>query len=167
MGCGDGFRLGAVPSIRAMYGRILVATDGSINAQRAVEHAVQRATSDGSELHAVYVMDSRPPAVGGVTPWTDWDETAQLLRKEARKHLDSALEQAQAEGLQVHKAVKQHEGVADGILDYARDHDVDLIVVGTHGRSGIDRFVMGSVAEKVTRNSALPVLVVPPKRPDA
>lgn len=147
-----------------MYDAILVPTDGSLTAQRAVEHATKRAQKDGADLHALRVVDQGSPGPVNITQWSRWDEVAEELHDQAREDLAKALEPAEEAGIAVHKAVLDHEGVADGILSYADEHDVDVVMMGTHGRSGIERFLLGSVAERVVRKAHLPMLLVPPER---
>lgn len=146
-----------------MYARILVPTDGSLTAQRAVHHAVERARTDDAELHAVHVIDTRSPIAGTTPPLPDWDEAVDQLRAKARERLEEAIQAAGEEDLDLTKRVLERRGVAEAILTYADEHDVDIIFMGTHGRSGIERFLLGSVAERVVRKGHRPVTLIPPE----
>lgn len=133
-----------------MYSEILVPTDGSQGAQLALEHALELARKYDATVHALYVVDTR---IGRSGPLREY------LRQEGRK----AVRRATAIGAQsgVDVQTKVLEGVPHTeILDYGITHGIDLVVLGTHGRTGIDHVVMGSVAERVVRHSPIPVLTV-------
>lgn len=145
-----------------VYEAILVPTDGSSTAQRAVHHAIERARSDEAELHAVTILDTGSERVQAVTRAWDEDAVADELRDRAREDLGKVIEPASEADLEVHTAVREHDGVAESILAHADEHGIDLIVMGTHGRSGLERIMLGSVAEGVLRKAHRPVLAGPP-----
>lgn len=146
-----------------MLETILVPTDGSLTAQRAVDRAIERARSDGAELHALNVVETGSTverALGGA-----WDrgEIAEELSDQAREELEVAMQPAREVGLDVQEVVLEHDDIVEGILSYAEKHDIDLVVMSTHGRAGVERMLLGSVAEGVLRKAHRPVLVVPPE----
>jgi nucleotide-binding universal stress UspA family protein len=162
-----------------MYDTILYPTDGSAGAEAALAHARDHAQQYGAEVHVLFVADSsleRSEMVG-----EERAGTASGMRGEERDHEPSGLiaedtdplDTVEAEG----KAVVERVGAAfgddvsvttavrraapySGIIEYAGGIEADLIVMGTHGRRGIDRYLLGSVAEKVVRTSEVPVLTV-------
>ena len=80
--------------------------------------------------------------------------------EEADAYLANAVRKLKAKGLTVHKAAVEPGAIADTIIDFARDAGVDCIVMSTHGRSGLGRWVYGSVADRVLRGAGVPVLLV-------
>ncbi|AXG09782.1 universal stress protein [Haloplanus rubicundus] len=133
-----------------MYSDILIPTDGSPGAQEAIEHGLEIAQQYEATVHALYVVDTRVSRSGPLL------ESLQLEGRKAVRDLEVAGTQA---GLTVVTEVV--EGVPpQEILEYSAMQGIDLLVMGTQGRTGIDRFVMGSVAERVVRHSSVPVLMV-------
>jgi nucleotide-binding universal stress UspA family protein len=133
-----------------MFDRVLVPVDGSDESARALEQGVAFARAVDANLDVVTVVDVR-----------DLDTAADVPSKEAAGEdlVAETLAQVDTDGVPVTTAVER--GVPDEtIRTYATDHDVDLVVMGTHGRTGVRRFVLGSVTEKVLRLSDVPVLVV-------
>ncbi|MFT4890372.1 MAG: nucleotide-binding universal stress UspA family protein [Halobacteriales archaeon] len=142
-----------------MYENVLIPTDGSDPAAAAVEHALDVAETYGATLHALYVgrIGDAPPGVideeVASDPGGELGETA----------LDLVSGPAETAGVDYVERYVPEGPVADAILAYIVDNDVDLVVMGTHGRSGIDRFIVGSVAEQVVRESPVPVMTVRPE----
>lgn len=133
-----------------MYTDILIPTDGSQGAQAAIEHGLEIAQQSEATVHALYVVDTRVSRSGPLL---------EPLRQEGRE----AVRDVEVAGAQASLDVITEivEGVpAEEILDYSATHGIDLVVMGTQGRTGVDRFVMGSVAERVVRQSPVPVLTV-------
>jgi nucleotide-binding universal stress UspA family protein len=141
-----------------MFDTIVVATDGSESVRRAVDVAVDVAARFDAEVHAVYVVDS-----GEVesTP----DEVRDDLRDALDDHGESALEQVSDAAatrdprLDVTAEVREGRPAAE-ISDYAQDIGADIVAMGTRGRHGENRFLIGSVAERVVRTCPVPVLTV-------
>jgi nucleotide-binding universal stress UspA family protein len=137
-----------------MYEDILLPTDGSQGAEAALEHAIEIATQWDATLHVLYVVDFRVARSGPLR---------ESLRDEGREVLRDVEVAGTQAGLSV--VTETAEGSPhDEILEYVAEHGIDLVVVGSHGRSGVDRLVMGSVAERVVRLSPVPVLTVRTKR---
>jgi len=141
-----------------MFDTILVATDGSDSVRRAVDVAVDVAARFDAEVHAVYVVDS-----GEV------ESTPDEVREDLRDALDdrgsAALEQVTGAAAErdpdLDVTIEVREGrPATEITEYARDVGADVVAMGTRGRHGENRFLIGSVAERVVRTCPIPVLTV-------
>ncbi|MBM3943019.1 MAG: universal stress protein [SAR202 cluster bacterium] len=153
-----------------MYQRILVPLDGSEVSALALEHARALAQCFGSVVHLLQVVDQADEVdAPGVTDNPAASQYAQDLARrflspnlaEARDYLSEAAAPLLAAGIRVEFTVGEGSP-AEKIVEYAQQRNVDLIVMGTRGRGGIQRLVMGSVTARVLRASGLPVLVVPP-----
>lgn len=139
--------------------RILVATDFSENAQYALDYACHMAHAEGASVvlhHSLDLPDPHSMVGGGIKPMVDIDavsaEAERLLQEEARRaRLGQKL---------VATSIGKYRAV-DEILRAAAEHSCDLVVLGTRGHRGLTRFVMGSVSERVARQSGVPVLIVP------
>lgn len=145
------------------YERVLVPTDGSEVAAAAIRHAVDAATAD-AEVHALYVVDVDAVSYGLGTEQVDRVRQGRLdemddLRDRAEAATGAVADAAADAGLDAVETVEVGQPHAV-IADYAADHDVDLIAMGSHGRAGVQRAVLGSVTERVLRTSDCPVLVV-------
>ena len=138
----------------ALFSKILVATDGSELNRSAVEEALRIARACGSTICAVYVADTGSmesgPAdlIGGV-----WD----ILEREGVEALNRI--RAQAYGLHLEPVLLQGKP-AEEIVRYAMEKKIELIVIGTKGKRGSERILLGSVAENVIRSAPCKVLVV-------
>ena len=142
-----------------MFYRIVVPTDFSDCSRTAWDLAQRIAATAGSELIVAHVLTEIPLYGRGVLSI----ETARKLRDEVRRWTESALEdqvgKARAGGLSARSALRT--GVPyEEIVALARDERADLIVIGTHGRGGIDRALLGSVADRVVRLAPCPVLTL-------
>ncbi|MDQ2072023.1 universal stress protein [Haloarcula sp. H-GB4] len=132
-----------------MFDSILVPTDGSPGSERAFEAAATLASTHDATVHVLSVVDEHGPT-------DDWDYDGD---SPAEAFIESQADHVDTEDLSVTPAVR--EGVVhDAILDYADETGIDLIVMGTHGRTGVRRFLLGSVTEKVVRLADVPVLSV-------
>jgi nucleotide-binding universal stress UspA family protein len=137
-----------------MYSRILLPTDGSDGAAKAANVGLRLAERFDAEVHALSVIDTR--FVPG-----DNDLAVEEAEREAERALDAVGELGAEYGLSVEKHLRR--GVAyDEILDAISAYDADLVVMGTHGRTGIDRLIhLGSVTERVVRAAPVCVTTVP------
>jgi nucleotide-binding universal stress UspA family protein len=144
-----------------MYRKILVPLDGSELAEKALPHATALAKGSGAEVILATViqltlgagaakLDAIPEAAA---------ERREALRAEALIYLEKVQRDLKGQGV-VAQCVALEGDVATTIIAYAERNSVDLVAMATHGRSGIDRFVMGSIAEKVVRGTVKPVLLV-------
>lgn len=147
-----------------MYERILIPTDGSDVAEVAVEHALDLAERYDAEVHALYVVDTDAVAYGLGTEQVDRLRQGNFegmteLRENAEEATGYIRERGSERGLSVTEHTsggRPHKLIAD----YAEDNDVDLIVMGSHGRAGVRRALLGSVTERTLRSTNVPVLVV-------
>jgi len=142
-----------------LYRKIMISTDGSEPVKKAVDTAVEVARLSGAKLYAVYVVAS-----GGYTFGHPRDIGWERAMKE---HLSAEGKEATAYVETVGKAANiEVESVllegspAEEIVDFADKNNIDLIVIGTLGRTGIQKFLLGSVAQNVVRHSKKAVLVV-------
>jgi nucleotide-binding universal stress UspA family protein len=153
------FHAGEVP----MFKNILLATDGSPASGKAAELAVELARDHGARLTVLYVVDPYPYlGVGDTNPMGLQAYMSSAYEHAAKAHASIAALCAQGDKpveVQLRRAENMH--AADGILSAAAEEGADMIVVGSHGRTGFSRFVMGSVATKVVARSPVPVLVAP------
>jgi nucleotide-binding universal stress UspA family protein len=146
--------------VSKLYRRILIATDGSEYTKKAVDYGIELANDTGAKLHAIYVIDTR--AYDSIPLSAPMEYAYSLLRQEGDTAIKYVADRAEAAGLDVEGIITEGHP-ADEIIKYAEKNSIDLIVMGTLGKSGLDRFLLGSVADKVIRNSKIPVIVVPMK----
>jgi nucleotide-binding universal stress UspA family protein len=149
-----------------MFKRVLVAIDMSPESIRGLKTAIALAGDQRAELHVVHIFDERalPSAIA------DGDHYPAMYNKikrddaraSAQSFLDGASATAGGQGFAVHPVLleKTGEDIAHSILAQARKVKADVIVLGTHGRRGLRRMVMGSDAEAVVRESPVPVMLV-------
>ena len=142
------------------YDRILVPTDGSEGVERAIEHAVEVAATNDADVHGLYVLST--DAYAGLAMESSWESVDRLLREDAETAVARVREIAERmdAGVPVETAVVEGKPSHE-IVRYAEGEGCDLVVMGTHGRGGIDRLLLGSVAESVIRASSIPVTAVP------
>jgi nucleotide-binding universal stress UspA family protein len=133
-----------------MFDSILVPTDGSDCAQSAVGYAADLASRYDARVHALCVVDSRT-----LENATQYDR----IKKEREAVAERTCNDLSASGARVERAVRT-DVPHRAIRRYATERDIDLIVMGTHGRTGVERYLLGSVTEKVVRLSDVPVLTV-------
>ena len=144
-----------------LYKKILIATDGSEYTKKAVDYGVDLSKHTGAKLHAIYVVDTA--AFASIPMDAAWESMYELLRQEGDEATKYVAEKAESEGVEIERlTVEGHP--ADELIKYAENNSIDMIILGTIGKSGLDRFLLGSVAEKVVRNSKIPVLVVRGKK---
>lgn len=140
-----------------MYGDILLPTDGSEGTEAAITHANELASTYDATVHVLSVVDTRnrfESPSSGLAPeaWTERE------RERAQEAIDDAVAGLD-DGLDVDRVVQEGTPTS-GILDYVDDHAIDVVVIATHGRTGLDHYLIGSVTEEVVRKSPAPVLTV-------
>jgi nucleotide-binding universal stress UspA family protein len=137
-----------------MYDDILLPTDGSAGMEAVIEHAGRLAAEHGARVHVLYVVDTASlsdlPVEGG------FEGVSRHLNTEGERALDDVEDRLE---------VPVERTLTDGspareIVAYATEEGCDVVVMGTHGRTGVDRLILGSVAERVVRSSPVPVLTV-------
>lgn len=138
---------------------ILVATDFSEPSAKALAYGRDLARSYAASLHVLHVTENimlrYAPEVGFAVP-----EMQRDLDRAARKNLDALIGDPDARTLRVIPVLESATNAAAAIVDYARAQEIDLIVVGTHGRGLVQHLLMGSVAERIVRTAPCPVLAV-------
>ena len=144
-----------------MYRRILVPLDGSRTSQLGLAEAVRLARSQGSSLRLLHVVDE---LVLMTAPEMSYDiaDLIEVLKADGMRILEKGAAHARKHGVKVQTSLVESFGgrAAHAIVDEAKKFHASLIVLGTHGRRGMKRVVMGSDAEEVVRNSPVPVLLV-------
>ena len=141
-----------------MYETILHPTDGSEASMAAADHAIELAAENRAVLRFLYVVDASSFAADDFS-----GVLLENLERNGRAALDDLAERAEAAGVDAVTAVETGTPHRE-ILAAAEEWGADLIVMGTHGRTGLDRFLLGSVSGRVVRTTDVPVLVVPPER---
>lgn len=137
-----------------MYDDILVPTDGSAGMDDVVDHAISLADRHDATLHGLYVVETAPLADLPVE--SSWDSLRASLRREGETALESL--ESRDETVPVETEIREGSPASE-IVDYAQDN-CDVVVMGTHGRSGVDRLLLGSVAERVVRSADVPVTTI-------
>ena len=144
-----------------MYQRILVPIDGSATSERALQEAIKLAAGK-AQLRLVYVIEEAYPLDAEGFAFIDYAALQEAVRKTGERALAQAAEKARNSGVTAQTALLEANGerVASVIDGEALNWPADLIVIGTHGRSGLSRLLLGSVAEDVVRGASVPVLLV-------
>ncbi len=144
-----------------MYQRILVPIDGSATAERALQEAIKLAAGK-AKLRLIYVIEETYPLDAEGYAFIDYAALQEAVRHTGRRALTQAAEKVRQSGAASETDLLEAGGkrVATVIDDDAKQWSADLIVIGTHGRSGISRLLLGSVAEGVAREASVPVLLV-------
>lgn len=148
-----------------MFKHILVPVDGSATAFSAVDNAQALAKAFGSEVTTVYVIDPYPFTGVGADFAYGQDQYLTAATAEANAAVDAVAARLEEAGVKVHKRVVEANSASRGILEAAQAVGADLIVMGSHGRRGLEKLVLGSVAQRVLSGATLPVLVVHGKQP--
>ncbi|MFC5970749.1 universal stress protein [Halomarina salina] len=137
-----------------MFDRILFPTDGSEGADEALEYALELARTHDATLHVLFVADTNRDSVTLVGT-----DVVDALTAVGEESVASVVDRASEHDVPTETAVEQGTPWRT-IVDYAEGNDVDLLVMATHGRRGLDRYLLGSVTEKVVRTSTIPVMTV-------
>lgn len=151
-------------STQGRYKKIVVPLDGSGWSQRAVPHAVDIARANSSELILLHVFV--PPAA----EYTDQLALAgqegqiQQMREAMKQYLIGVRSELRSEDMQVRTQVIEGYAVASIICDYINEEKIDLVVMSTRGRTGISRFLFGSVAHNIMECAQVPVLLIHPDK---
>ena len=151
-----------------MYSKVLVPLDGFELAESILDHV--REMASGHKVLEVILLtvvegyeEGRPSTTwGGVKSVEHRAALAAESVAEAREYLEKVANKLKKKGIVAHPVVMQGR-VAEEIIDYATENQVDLIMMSTHGRSGPSRWALGSIADRVVRHSPVPVLIVSPK----
>lgn len=136
------------------YDTILVPTDGSDAVEPALEHAFDLAKAFDSTVHALYVADTNRDSVTVVGT-----EVVDALVEVGEAAVASIVDRGDRQGIPVVDEVVQGDPVST-IVDYADRHSANLIIMSSHGRRGLPRYLLGSVTERVARTTDVPVMIV-------
>jgi nucleotide-binding universal stress UspA family protein len=138
-----------------MYDDILFPTDGSAGADAALDHAIEQALNHDATLHVLYVVEENIPVAEVSQP-----DVLDELEAEGKRIVEAARHRATEAGLESVQGTVGGGSPYRVILEYVDDHGIGLVVMGTHGRSGLDRLLLGSVAERIVRTADCPVMTV-------
>ena len=154
-----------------MYSKLVVPLDGSENSERSLPYVTELAKAAGSTIHLLQVitrseelqlMGSAEASFALTEQYqTMADQLIASRMAEAERYLAEVQYRLEAEGIKVSSAVTEG-AAAEKIVDYAVGEDADLIVMSTRGKGGIQRFLLGSVTDRVLRSAQIPVLAIPP-----
>jgi len=144
-----------------MYRRIMVPLDGSDLAELALPHAEDLARKEISELDLIMVVEQfEMPVHGGVV--FDEETIEQIQHNQeaaAQDYLNKLADRLRAKGIDVRTSVLTGK-IADSLVDYVIVNSIELIIMATHGRSGVSRWIWGSIAEKILHASTVPILLI-------
>jgi nucleotide-binding universal stress UspA family protein len=144
-----------------MYKKILVPLDGSPLAECVIPHIEAIAKPCGSQVELISVVEPVDIPTRGQIAVSDDDlkKINNEAKKETHKYLDSISERLNRSGIKASPVILMGKP-ADSLIEYATNNNVDLLIMATHGRSGLTKFFWGSIAEKVLRSICVPVLLV-------
>ena len=147
------------------FSKIVVGIDGSEESMRAAEYAISIAKLYNAELIAVHVLTSDIGYIysspGVESPPLTIKEIVLLAEDEAKKWFDEIKEKANKKGIQLKtESIVAKKSLLNTILEYVEEHNINLVVVGTRGRSGIKKMLLGSIASGLVTYSPCPVLVI-------
>ena len=137
-----------------MYERILLPTDGSTGTAHVALQAIDLAEQYGATIHGLHVVDTDTTSI-----LSDIGSNDAVLKRRGEKAVSAVEKMAESHDVAVETEVVEGDP-AESILSYADEIDADVIVAGTHGRSGVRRHLLGSVAERLVRHAECPVLTV-------
>jgi nucleotide-binding universal stress UspA family protein len=156
-----------------MYSQVLVPLDGSEASERALPHAHSLANAFSARVHLLQVIslshEYEASRGGGAESPTVIEYSLDMARQittarqsRAERYLQAMAARLEANGLQVATSVRQGP-IWETIAHVVEEHGIDLIVMSTHGRGGLQRFLVGSVTDRVIRSSHVPILAIPPE----
>ena len=144
-------------SQKTLFSKILVAIDGSDASMDAAEYAISLSKEyNNAELYALHVIRADVDLFGP----HETSEFMTTMRNEGEKYLNKVRLKANEKNIQIKTEIISSTNIAGGIVDYAEENKIDLIVIGTRGRTGFKKLLLGSVASHVVTYAHCPVLVV-------
>ncbi|MDP3066608.1 MAG: universal stress protein [Methanobacteriaceae archaeon] len=144
-----------------MYSKILLPTDGSKHAEKAANHAMWIASKSGAEIIVLDVIETS--SLVGLPAEDLIVRIKEMLKEEARRSLERISEMIKEDisPKEIKITMVSKEGSpAEVILQTIEEQDIDMVIMGTSGKHGLDRFLLGSVTEKVVRSAKCPILAV-------
>lgn len=143
------------------FNHILVPTDFSASADAALDYAVSMASQLQASLHLLHVVSDPGAGLYGLgDAEVKLDQLKRQAESRARERLQKLVQDSSGVGIRTRVVQRTHQGVGDAVQEYAGAHEVDLVVMGTHGRGGLGQLVLGSVANSLIRRSNFPVMTV-------
>lgn len=146
------------------YKKILVPLDGSGWSSRALPHAVALARSNHAELVLLHVFRSPAYEYADQIALAGQEAQVNQIREQMSQYLIGLRNELRNEQITVTAQLIEGGGIAPTICDFVRDEGIDLVVMSTHGRTGLSQFLLGSVAQKVMQSVHVPVLLIHPER---
>ena len=143
-----------------MFQRILLPIDGSASAGAAADKAIAIAQAFGSAILPIYVIDPYPFAAVGTDFGYGQEQYINAARADAATAMAAAQAKFDAAGIAVQPRIVEARAIWRGILDTAHEEGTDLIVMGSHGRRGLEKLVLGSVAQSVLAHADISTLIV-------
>lgn len=145
-----------------MYQRILVPIDGSNTSSKGLNEAIKLAKLTGASLRLIHMVDPLTFATGSELYGVYADDVIPRMQEIGDQILETARTRVEEQGIKVDSLLfdSSPTRVADTVVEQAKVWDADLIVIGTHGRRGVKRVMLGSDAEQVVRMAAVPVLLI-------
>lgn len=146
---------------------ILLPTDLSATSLSAAEYAVELADQYKAKIHLLHVLEKTPPILVIRSLDLSQEKIIKSFEEEGKKSLDTAIKKVKkgkSEEIDIEPVLKKGNDYEE-IVKYSKEHKIDLIVIATHGRTGLLHTLLGSVAEKVIRYAKCPVLVITPHKP--
>jgi phosphinothricin acetyltransferase len=150
----------------ARYHKIVVPLDGSGWAERAVSHAAQIAKDNEAELILLHVYHSPLAEYSDALALADQADLIDRERDEMKRYLIGLRNDLRSQGVKVRGHILNGRSPAHHICNYVRNEGADLVVMSTHGRTGLARFLYGGVANKVMHDLDVPVMLVRPDKPE-
>ncbi|WP_410509459.1 universal stress protein [Methanosarcina hadiensis] len=142
------------------FKKVMIATDGSVCSRMAANNAIKLARLSGGTVYAVYVVST--DYFSSMAVDFDWERMCEALKKEGKKAVNYVKRAGEMEGVKVETVLlKGHP--ADELIRHAEKEAMDIVVMGSLGKTGLDRILLGSVAENTVRHSKVPVMVVKEK----
>ncbi|HET8719862.1 MAG TPA: universal stress protein [Candidatus Nitrosotenuis sp.] len=140
------------------FKNILVPYDASEYSNRAFEKALEIAKKDGSKITVFTVIEGEYSAIMGYSKISS--QVIEKQKKAAMKHVHKLESAAKSVNVPIYPKIKQGSSIVDEIINLAKSQKSDLIVIGSHGRAGLKRFILGSVSNAVAQQAKCPVLIV-------
>ncbi|MDD3042418.1 MAG: universal stress protein [Methanosarcinaceae archaeon] len=135
----------------------MIATDGSENTKNSVESGIELARQTGATVYATYVVST--DYYSSIAMDIGWETMYEGLKKEGREALRFVENAGKAVGVPVEPVLLEGHPVFE-IVDFAKKEEMDLVILGTHGRTGLDKLLLGSVAGNIVKHCKVPVMVV-------
>jgi nucleotide-binding universal stress UspA family protein len=141
---------------KTIFSKILIAIDGSDASMDAADYAISVSKQPNAELYALHVIRADVDLFGP----HETSEFMTTMRNEGEKYMDRVRLNANEKNIQIKTEIISSTNIAGGIVDYAEENNIDLIVIGTRGLSGFKKLLLGSVATNVVTYARCPVMVV-------